>query len=1287
MSPKVAGSIALLASVLAGASTHAECPLSSGRWGYGPTGAVAVAGTHAYYGSGAVLMIADVGSPAAATVVGHVLLPDSIRGIAVSGTHAYVGTNHAGLRVVDVSNPAAPVEVGFFHTDSYAVGVAVSGQRAFLADGWDGLHVFDVSNPANPTAVGSFDTAMFARDVALAGNLAFVTDSSGLTYVLDVSNPASPSLASTLSRPLAASGVAASGSRLYLAEESNGLRIFDASSPAGPVEVGSFTPGCSVNDVAVSGGNVLVLTSCDMWVLDVADPAAPATVGRLENPAATRAIAAAGAVAALASENTSVSVVALANPAAPVEATQLAAPNITLDVAFDGHYAFLANESGGLRVVDVADAAAPVEVASLTTLGRAYSIAINDHRAYVGMDGGLRVVDVTDPLHPALVGSADQTGTAWDIVVAGDLAFVANGSYGPGLLVYSVADPTHPVLAGSLPPFAGTAFRVAVAGTRALVADLNEGLHVVDVSVPAAPVQTGLIAFPSAAWSVAVSGAFAYVCDGDGTVHVLDVADPTPPAEVGSVALDESTEDLAIDGAFLYASYGDRGIAVVSLAQPARPEVVGRADTPGQTRGLVAAGGLLAVADFEQGVALFSTDTCPTTLCSLACTADATPRAGLAPLVVAFAGDLAADDCGADTPTFEWDFGDGTPHSTAQSGSHAYTTSGSRTATLTVGVGAHHATCAAAIAVAGAPPRHFDFGTPTSALAAGFTRVSQSTGAPGIAGFGWSSGVLASRDRGTGSELLRDFVFSPDAGFDLFLPAGAYDVTVMMGDAAARHDQMGLLVEGRTVDSVTTIAGQFATRTTRLALSDRALNLGIRDLGGSDPNAVINALVVTGATPLKLDFGTPASPVAEGYTQVAHTTTYSEKQGYGWLSGTIGSRDRATGTALSRDFDFTPLGTFAVDVVNGTYDVVVTMGDKTAAHDQMGVFIEGVQVDTVTTASGAVRTTRYRAVVADGQLTLTLDDLGGGDPNAVINTLEVYGGAAGAPGTLPSSDVPKAIHDLETTASTVAVTGVAGTIVDVEVTVDIHHNYDSDLSAVLIGPDGTHVALFDGVGADGDDFAQTTLDDEAATAIAGGTAPFAGWFRPAGPLAALVGKSPNGTWTLEVADNDGGVEGTLLAWSVTIVTAEIPGARRFDFGTPTSPLAAGYTRASHTTVYTPAQGYGWTSGPISSRDRVSGGDLNRDFCFTPLGTFAVDLPAGTYDVAVTTGDATAKHDQMGIEIEGASAGVVTANAGTFPVTTLRRQVTDGKLTVVLKDNGGSDANVVINALEVTPVTP
>ena len=146
----------------------------------------------------------------------------------------------------------------------------------------------------------------------------------------------------------------------------------------------------------------------------------------------------------------------------------------------------------------------------------------------------------------------------------------------------------------------------------------------------------------------------------------------------------------------------------------------------------------------------------------------------------------------------------------------------------------------------------------------------------------------------------------------------------------------------------------------------------------------------TGTT-FHFEFGTPTSPLAAGYTAVNPGTTYSAAQGFGWQSGTVSSRDDTTPglTTIERGYDYTKNATFAVDLANGTYNVTITMGDAGWMHDLQGVFLQGTQVDSVTTNVNQFYTHTYTVTVTNGQLILGLQDLGGVDPNVVINALDI----------------------------------------------------------------------------------------------------------------------------------------------------------------------------------------------------------------------------------------------------------------------------------------------------------
>lgn len=146
----------------------------------------------------------------------------------------------------------------------------------------------------------------------------------------------------------------------------------------------------------------------------------------------------------------------------------------------------------------------------------------------------------------------------------------------------------------------------------------------------------------------------------------------------------------------------------------------------------------------------------------------------------------------------------------------------------------------------------------------------------------------------------------------------------------------------------------------------------------------------------------------------------------------------------------------------------------------------------------------------------------------------------GAPGSattsFPSTDVPKAIPDNSTTGvtSNVTVTGMSGAVTDVNVTVNVTHTWDGDITLTLVGPTGTQVTLSAKHGSSGDNYTNTVFDDSATTAIASGSPPYTGTFKPDSPLSALNGVTANGTWGLKVVDSASSDTGTITGWTLQL---------------------------------------------------------------------------------------------------------------------------------------------------------
>ena len=107
----------------------------------------------------------------------------------------------------------------------------------------------------------------------------------------------------------------------------------------------------------------------------------------------------------------------------------------------------------------------------------------------------------------------------------------------------------------------------------------------------------------------------------------------------------------------------------------------------------------------------------------------------------------------------------------------------------------------------------------------------------------------------------------------------------------------------------------------------------------------------------------------------------------------------------------------------------------------------------------------------------------------------------------------------------------------------ISHTFDRDVTAFLVSPTGLVDPLVLGRGDTGDNFGSgatncsgtfTTFSDAAATPIGSGSVPFAGSFKPEGPLSVFTRSRVGGTWRVVVSDSAPGDMGTLHAASLSL---------------------------------------------------------------------------------------------------------------------------------------------------------
>lgn len=152
-----------------------------------------------------------------------------------------------------------------------------------------------------------------------------------------------------------------------------------------------------------------------------------------------------------------------------------------------------------------------------------------------------------------------------------------------------------------------------------------------------------------------------------------------------------------------------------------------------------------------------------------------------------------------------------------------------------------------------------------------------------------------------------------------------------------------------------------------------------------------------------------------------------------------------------------------------------------------------------------------------------------------------------------SSDVPRTISGLNLISSLLTVTQDVP-IEDINVALNLSFPRVGKLDVWLVSPAGTTVMLSDTNGGMNPNFTDTIFDDQAEVAIADGTAPFTGTFRPDDPLALFNTQNARGTWQLNIQNvTTKGNLGSLNSWSIEVTKGESTGEGDGDPNDPPAP--------------------------------------------------------------------------------------------------------------------------------------
>lgn len=468
-----------------------------------------------------------------------------VYGLALRGDVAFVAAG-SRLLAVDLADPGGPRIVGRSPVlAELAQGIGLVGDRAWLPLGAAGLAVLDIGDPMAPSLLGTSDVpSANLHGVTIADGRAYVADADGFV-VVDIGEGATIRVRGAVRGLGMVSGLAAADERVFAVGARRRLDIFDASDPDRPIALGSYAGSGRIRDVAVAGDTAFLSATDRLVALDVSDPAHPREIGSVAAPASLS--------------------VALAGDLVYVSGARAA----------EG----AGMATGVVTIVDRRDPAALMVVATLDTPDVATSLAAGPRRLAVGVrTQGIRAYDVADPVRPAPTGELSLPGYVEDVFVAGDMVYATGLRHGLWTVEAGAGRPAAVI--GSLPTtWSGRA--IWVEGHHAYVGADSDGLHVIDVTDPRAPVEVGQLALPGArVSSVAVAGDHAYLAAGDAGLCIVDVSDPRSPRQVATQAMPGSALWARVRGGHAYVADPAGGVVVVDVAEPAAPRIVATVAAP-----------------------------------------------------------------------------------------------------------------------------------------------------------------------------------------------------------------------------------------------------------------------------------------------------------------------------------------------------------------------------------------------------------------------------------------------------------------------------------------------------------------------------------------------------------------------------------------------------------------------------------------------------------------------------------------------------------------------------------
>jgi hypothetical protein len=659
-------------------TSNAAAPFLTGRYSsLGSATDIVVQGDRAYIASNEEgLLILDVSQPTVPTLLGVYNVMGWAWDVRVHDGHTYIATGH-GMHIVDQDNNL----VGAFSfptkTPGMMLDIAVVGNTAYIStldydietdEAASTLLIYDIITPTEPLLLGSYHPEEMINQIDVVGSMVYmeVMEMNEVAlHIIDASDPAEPVLLTTY-QPITDFHVDQTTVHLT---SSNGLTVLDVSNPASPVVVGvnpliirgdldvddnkayvasnygllsifDVNPGSGnflkllgqyrlpnqlsqefISDITAANGLVYLVSTTNfenakLSIIDASVPSQPVLRGTYSSNDWLYYgvhVAVTGSYAYVSTGINRLDILDISNPTAPLlagsyEPSPLSHYSPVNQVHIVGNQAFLAVGAKGFEILDISTASTPTYTGGLVNASKnSVGVYIEVDNDLVYLHGShLDIINVQDPANPQHI--AHYQAPCPGLFVKGSLLYTAEGQNGLRILDMSI--PTHPKIIGHYDT-GGFAFDVYIEDDLAYVADASGGLNILDVTNPAEIVFLGRYDTPGFASRLQVRYNIAYVVDAEAEIdgptglQIIDVSNPTNPQLLGSYDTPSEAQDVLLDGNTAYVSTFIDGLLFLDVSDPTTPTLTEQVKMPGVTLGIQKVSNTFHIANYQAGYQVF----------------------------------------------------------------------------------------------------------------------------------------------------------------------------------------------------------------------------------------------------------------------------------------------------------------------------------------------------------------------------------------------------------------------------------------------------------------------------------------------------------------------------------------------------------------------------------------------------------------------------------------------------------------------------------------------------------